>query len=114
MDSLVEKTKKIKRGRSRKNNLKKKEETPKVVPTPPKKEKVWKQKEGAPKSTATPPKSNKMVWVPKKAQPTSLALMYLPQARNEGEESCSLDYKRSALSEGKLVVILYNLLKLPI
>ena len=54
VDSLVEKTKKIKRGRSRKNNLKKKEETPKAVPTPPKKEKVWKQKEGAPKSTTTP------------------------------------------------------------
>jgi len=77
VDSLIEKTKKIKRGRSRKNNLKKKEETPKVVPTPPKKEKVWKQKEGAPKSTTTPPKSNKIVWRPKKVQssmPTPLGM----------------------------------------
>ena len=70
VDSLIEKTKKIKRGRSRKNNLKKKEETPKVVPTPPKKEKVWKQKQEAPKSTTTPPKTNKMVWKPKKVQPS--------------------------------------------
>ena len=57
------------------NNLKKKEETLKVVPTPPKKDKkVWKQIEEALKSTTTPPKSNKMVWRPKKVQPTSLGV----------------------------------------
>jgi hypothetical protein len=62
VDSLIRKNKGNKKRLEPKKNNPKKEETPKVVPTPPKKEKVWKQKEGAPKSTATPPKSNKMVW----------------------------------------------------
>jgi hypothetical protein len=74
VDSLVKKNKENKkRPEQKKNNLKKKEDTSKVVPTPPKKEKVWKQKQEAPKSTTTPPKSNKMVWKPKKVQPTSLS-----------------------------------------
>ena len=72
MDSLIKKNKeKKKRPEPKKNNPKQKEEISKVVPTPPKKEKVWKQTEGAPKSTTTPPKSNKMVWRLKKVQPTS-------------------------------------------
>jgi hypothetical protein len=65
---LSRKTNKIKKVRAEKEHPKQKEETLKVVPTPPKKDKkVWKQKE-APKSTTTPPKTNKMVWRPKKVQ----------------------------------------------
>jgi hypothetical protein len=59
-----------KRLEQRKNIPTKKEEIPKVVPTPPKKEKVCKQKEEALKSTTTSPKSYKMVWRPKKVQPS--------------------------------------------
>ena len=70
VDSLFKKNKENKKWPEPKNNPKKKEETPKVVPTPPKKEKVWKQKQEAPKSTTTPPKTNKMVWKPKKVQPS--------------------------------------------
>jgi len=67
VDNLVKKSKENKtRPEPKKSNPKQKEETPKVVPTPLKKDKkVWKQKEEAPKSTTTPPKSNKMVWRPK-------------------------------------------------
>ena len=70
VDSLIKKHKENKkRSEPKKNNPKPKEEAPKVVPAPPKKDKkVWKQKEEAPKSTSTPPKSNKMVWRPKKVQ----------------------------------------------
>ena len=71
VDSLVKKNKENKKRPEPKKN---KEETPKVVPTPPKKEKVWKQKQEAPKSTTTPPKTNKMVWKPKKVQPFGLLL----------------------------------------
>jgi hypothetical protein len=48
--------KKSKRPEQKRNNLKKKEKSPKVVPTPPKREKVWKHKEEALESTTTPPK----------------------------------------------------------
>ena len=88
MDSLVKKNKENKkRPEQKKNSLKQKEETPKVVPTPPKKDKkVWKQKEEAPKSTSIPPKSNKMVWRPKKVQSSVSLLrarMYHHQAKGE-------------------------------
>jgi uncharacterized protein YajQ (UPF0234 family) len=53
VDSLV---RKIKRSEQKKIKQLIKEETPKVVSTPPKNNKtVWKQKEEAPKSTTTPP-----------------------------------------------------------
>jgi hypothetical protein len=60
--------KKSKRPEQKRNNLKKKEKSPKVVPTPPKREKVWKHKEEASESTTTTPKRNKLVWRPKKEQ----------------------------------------------
>ena len=69
VDSLVKKNKENKK-RPEQKKIKQitKEEIPKVVSTPPKKNKmVWKQKEEAPKSTTTPPRRNKMVWRPKKA-----------------------------------------------
>jgi hypothetical protein len=70
VDKLIKKNKENKkRSEQSKSNPKKKEEIPKVVPTPPKKEKVWKQKEEALKSTTTPPKS--MVWTPKMVQPSA-------------------------------------------
>jgi hypothetical protein len=70
VDNLVKKNKENKiRSKQKKIKQITKEETPKVVFTPPKKNKiVWKQKEEAPKSTTTPPRRNKMVWRPKKAQ----------------------------------------------
>jgi len=57
-----------------------------VVPTPPKKEKVWKQKQEAPKSTTTPPKTNRCGNQRRCNDPSLLpwARMYHPQARNEG------------------------------
>jgi hypothetical protein len=60
--------KKSKRLEQKRNNLKKKEKSTNVVPTPPKREKVWKHKEEALESTTTSPKRNKMVWRPKKEQ----------------------------------------------
>ena len=70
VNSLVKKNKENKKTpEPKKNNQKPKEEAPKVVPAPPKKDKkMWKQKDKALKSTSTPPKSNKMVWRPKKVQ----------------------------------------------
>ena len=71
--SMVKKNKEIKK-KSEQNKVKQmtKEKTPKVVPTPPKKNKpVWKPKEEAPKYTTTPPRTNKMVWRPKKEQPSA-------------------------------------------
>jgi hypothetical protein len=50
----------------KKNNPKHQKESPRVIPTPSKKEKVWKHQEEALKSTTIPPKENKMVWRPKK------------------------------------------------
>ena len=101
----------------KKNNLKKKEETPKVVPTPPKKnKKVWKQKEEAPKSTTTPRKSHKMVWRPKKVQSSvsTSSGTNVPSSSKKwkGEKSRSLGFKRWARTEGKLVVIPYFLLNI--
>ena len=49
-----------------------KEKIPKVVPTPPKKNKpVWKPKEEKSKAVPTPPKKNKPVWKPKEETPKS-------------------------------------------
>ena len=68
--SMVKKNKEIKKKLEQKKvKQMTKEKTPKVVPTPPKKNKpVWKPKQEAPKSTTTPPITNKMVWRPKKEQ----------------------------------------------
>jgi hypothetical protein len=62
VDSLVKKNKEIKKKPEQKKvKQMTKEKTIKVVPTPPKKNKLaWKPKE-APKSTTTPPRTNKMV-----------------------------------------------------
>jgi hypothetical protein len=71
LDNLVKKNKEKRLEQKKIKQIK--EETPKVVPTPPKKNKTtWKPKEEAPKSATTPPRTNKMVWRPKKMQsPTS-------------------------------------------
>jgi hypothetical protein len=90
MDNLVKKNKENKkRLEQKKNSLKQKEKTPKVVLTPPKKDKkVWKQKKKAPKSTSTPPKSNKMVWRPKKVQSSTSTSpgMDVPSSSKKGRE----------------------------
>ena len=72
MGMFVKKNKEIKMKLEQKKVKMTKEKTPKVVPTPPKKNKtVWKPKEGAPKSITTPSRTNKMVWRPKKEQPSA-------------------------------------------
>ena len=54
VDNLVKKNKEKRLEQKKIKQIK--EETPKVVPTPPKKNKaVWKPKEEAPKSATTPP-----------------------------------------------------------
>ena len=73
VDSVIIKNTEIKK-RPEQKKVKQipKEEAPKPIPTPPRKNKmVWKTKEAAPMSTTTPPKSNKMVWKPKQVQPST-------------------------------------------
>ena len=72
VDRPVKKNKEIKKKpKQKKIKQMTKDKIPKVIPTPPKKNKpVWKPKE-APKATITPPRTNKMVWRPKKEQPSA-------------------------------------------
>ena len=86
VDSLIIKNKEIKK-RPEQKKVKQipKEEAPKPIPTPPRKNKmVWKTKEAALKSTTTPPKSNKWCGSPSKYNhPLLPDQMYHQQAKTE-------------------------------
>jgi hypothetical protein len=88
VEGLTKKNKK--RSEQKKNNPKHQKESPRGVPTPSKKEKVWKHQEEAPKSTTIPPKKNKWCGGPRRRThpyPLPRVRISLHQANNEGVRS---------------------------
>jgi hypothetical protein len=96
---LTKKNKENKKRRSQKRTTRRKrKKNQRLFPHYPRRKRCGNKKEEALKSTTTPPKSNKMVWRPKKVQPSvpTPPGIDIPSSSKKcrGRKSCSLDYKR--------------------